>query len=72
MATKLQVLESLLGEEVSIITFDRQESEYNGELLEWSELGPVLKYQSHGREFITFIPMRNIDSLTHKVLSVNS
>lgn len=68
--SKLQVMDSLQGEEVTVIALDREESEYGGELLEFNELGPVLKYQSHGREFITFIPMKNVDSISHKVLSV--
>lgn len=67
--SKLQVMDSLLGEEVTVLALDRQESEYIGELIEFDALGAVLKYSSHGREFIAFIPMKNIDSISHKVLS---
>lgn len=67
--SKLQVMESLQGEQVSLVTLDRNESEYDGELLEWGDQGAVLKYSDHGREFITFLPISNIDSISHKVIS---
>lgn len=67
--SKLQVMDSLQGESVTVVTLDRLETDYFGELIEFCELGAVLKYNSHGREYITFIPIRNIDTISHKVLS---
>ncbi|MGE3611716.1 MAG: hypothetical protein AB7I27_19150 [Bacteriovoracaceae bacterium] len=63
-----KILESLKGEKVTISCLNRNESEFYGELLEVNELGAVIKYLEHGREFIEFIPMENINSVRHKIL----
>jgi hypothetical protein len=62
------VLESLVGEKVTIICKDRKETVYHGQLLEISRTGPVIKHLDHGREFIEFIPMDNVSMISHKVL----
>lgn len=64
----MQVLESLVGQEVSIICLDREESETDGELLEVDLIGATVKYTQYGNEFCQFIPMSNINSITHKIL----
>ncbi len=64
----MQVLESLQGENVEVLCLDREETSISGELLEVSNLGAIIKYQSHAREFIDFVPMSNINSISHKVL----
>ena len=64
-----KILESLVGEKITIKCLDREESIYYGELLEVNELGPLIKHLDHGREFIEFIPMANINSISHKVFS---
>lgn len=66
--SKSQILDSLKGEKVTVSCLDRKESVYHGELLEAGDLGVTIKYLDHGREFIEFIPMANINSLSHKVL----
>lgn len=68
--SKMQVLDSLLGEYVNVNCLDRNESEFYGELIEVSALGPIVKYSDHGREFVEFIPMTNVSSISHKVISV--
>lgn len=68
--SKMQVLESLLGENVNVTCLDRSESEFFGELIEIDALGPIVKYSDHGREFVEFIPMSNVSSISHKVISV--
>jgi hypothetical protein len=66
---KMQVVEStLVGEFVTVTCLDRNESEYDGELLELSALGAVVKYSSHGRDFFEYIPQSNIHSISHKVV----
>ena len=64
----MQVLKSLEGQEVSITTLDREESEYFGELLEVGETGAIIKYDSHGRQFIDVLPWNVINVISHKVL----
>lgn len=66
--SKMQVLETLVGEQVSLICKDREETEFNGELLDLSDLGVTIKYSSHGREFIDWIPMDNLWWISYKVL----
>lgn len=65
---KLTVLESLIGEKVTIVCRDRKETVYEGQLLEVNRLGPLIKLKEHGREFIEFIPMFNVSMISHKVL----
>lgn len=67
--TESKILNSLIGEKVSIKCFDRQESTFYGELLDLNELGSSIKHLDHGREFIEFIPMANINSISHKVFT---
>lgn len=66
--TKNDVLKSLEGENVTVYTLDREETEYHGELIEISSLGATLKSSSHGRDFFEFLPMTNINSISHKIL----
>jgi hypothetical protein len=66
---KYPVLESLVGQKVTIYCQDRKESVYYGELLEINIFGTVIKHLNHGREFLEFIPMKNIISISHKVLA---
>lgn len=63
----MKVLESLQGEQVTVYCTDREETEMSGELLEVSQIGAIVKYSSHGREFIDFAPMRNIGLISHKI-----
>ncbi|MGB0454359.1 MAG: hypothetical protein ACPGJV_11675 [Bacteriovoracaceae bacterium] len=70
MTAKRQVLNSLVGERVSVLCLDREETEIVGELLEIDEYGVTLKYSSHSREFIDWIPVQNLSMLSYKVLDV--
>lgn len=65
---KMQVLESIVGEEVTVFSLDREETETSGELLDLGDYGVSIKYDSHGRQFIDTIPWQNINSISHKVL----
>lgn len=66
---KKTILESLIGEKVTVVCRDRKETTYHGELLEITKTGPVLKLKEHGREFIEFIPMGNVGIISHKIFS---
>lgn len=68
MTAKRQVLNSLLGERVTINLLDREETQIVGELIEIDELGACQKYSSHGNEYIEFCPMNNINTISYKVL----
>ncbi len=63
-----KILDSLVGEKVIVACLDRTETSFVGELMEASDLGIVIKRQDHGREFIEFIPLSNLNTLSHKVL----
>lgn len=65
---KPTVLESLIGEKVTIVCRDRKETVYEGQLLELNRLGPVIKLKEHGRDFLEFIPMFNVSMISRKIL----
>lgn len=64
-----KILETMQGEIIVLTTKSRTEDEYSGaELLEINHLGATIKYSDHGRDFMDFIPMTNIDSISFKIL----
>jgi len=66
--SSMKVLESLQGEQCTVQCKGREELQVSGELIEIADIGAIMKYSSHSREFIEFIPMLNIDTISHKVL----
>lgn len=69
---KLSVLESLIGEQVTVVLRDRKETTYSGSLMEISKFSVTLKLKEHGCEYIEYIPMINISVISHKLLSVRN
>ena len=72
MALKLLKPQDLQGKEVKIVTKDRWESEFVGNLVQIDPVGVLINYSDHGRDFTAFIPLQNIDAITHKHVSVDT
>ncbi len=66
MTTKMAKLADLVGKKVTLTASDRYDSEYHGVLLQIDAIGAVIHYSEHGRDLTSFLPLTNIDSITHK------
>ena len=66
MAIKISKLQDMVGKEATLIMKDRYDSEYYANILQIDQLGVLFSYSDHGREFTSFIPLHNLDSIDYK------
>ena len=63
-----EIVKSFIGKTCFIRAKDREESEWNAEVLGINQLGVVGAYKANGRDFEFFVPVQNLSYIERKVI----